>query len=145
MHWVNKKLPNATKSTKSVKHKIVDSILNSEGTLKQKSCLLFFVGKELLKALRILKTDTIKQTSTYHRSVLMLSTLGKIFSRQLTFWNIFLIFQKKIRCDNLQIVSGKYKKNKKNITNLSSAELVQRVVKIKIIVRLNSRPLASYS
>ena len=76
---------------------------------------------------------------------LTLSTLGKIFSRLLT--EIFyLIFSQKTDfdiscklspietiCTKCQILfSGK---NKKNITNLSSAELAKRVVKVNEAAR----------
>ena len=64
---------------------------------------------------------------------LTLSTLGKIFIRR-TFWNIFLIFTRKqvlifyANCMKCQILfSGK---NKKNVINVSSAELVQRMVQL---------------
>ena len=69
------------------------------------------------------------------------STLGKIFTRRHFEIFFFLILQKtgfdiscklspmKIICMQCQILfSGK---NKKNIINLSSAELAQRVVKVK--------------
>ena len=69
----------------------------------------------------------------------MLSTLGKIFSR-LHFEIFFLFFPEKEDltfhancfksiCMKCQILFSR--KNKKNITNLSSAELVKRVVKVK--------------
>ena len=55
----------------------------------------------------------------------------------MTFWHIFLIFQRKqdltfhANCLHCNVKSS-FLENKKNITNLSSAELAQRVVKVKL-------------
>ena len=73
-------------------------------------------------------------------SELMLSALSKIFSRQHR--NIFLIFPRKQNFTfhaDCQIICMKWNvkpcflgKKKENITNLSSAELAKRVVKVKL-------------
>ena len=65
-----------------------------------------FISSEVLSILQFI----------YLLFKLTLSTLGKIFSRH---FEIFLFFPEN-------------RKNKKNIINLSSAENVQRVVKVKI-------------
>ena len=73
--------------------------------------------------------------------LLTLSTLGKIFSRRHIDW--FSYFSQKTGFDiscklsQLETICMKCQilfsgKNKKNITNLSSAELAKRVVKVKI-------------
>ena len=61
---------------------------------------------------------------------LMLSTLGKIFSR-LHFEIFFLFFPENRKC---RILFSE--KNKKNISNLSSAENAQRVVSLMLTKRV---------
>ena len=85
-------------------------------------------------------TEFVKQIAWILIACLALSTLGKIFSRQHT--KIFFLFSQKsgfnISCklSPLETVCLKYQilfsvKNKKNVTNLSSAELAQRVIKAR--------------
>ena len=89
---------------------------------------------------------------TFHIPVLTLSTLGKIFSRQLI-ETCFVIFPRKQIWHFMQIVSYGNNlhemsnlfsgKNKKNTINLLSAEYAQRVLMVKVISSVMIVPLRS--
>ena len=80
-----------------------------------------------------LYTENANARNTFPRT-LMFNTLGKIFSRQHT--EVFSYFFQKIgdnSCKLSPLFSGKYKKN---IINVSSDELAQRMVTVKVQITL---------
>ena len=96
---------------------------------------VYFFKRDLAR----LRESCYKKKLFSNIHALTLSTLGKIFSRQHIKVSIFLIFHDfyiscKLSPDNLHKMTKPVffgKKKRKNITNLLSAELVQRVVKFR--------------